>query len=143
MSKEFEGKWKYQSYRLDPGSVAASPTTPTLVRWSPEGVVAVDERGSAGTLKFVGTPIVLKLKIQVTDGTPPSVSISADMPLPDDKRFTNELQGWLVPAELGKEVGEDNPLVVRGSIVQTSADIATTNPQPIYTTGFFVLESIP
>ena len=48
------------------------------------------------------------------------------MKLPGDKQFTNELQGWFVPAKLGQEVGKDNPLVVRGSIVQTSADIAPT-----------------
>ena len=61
------------------------------------------------------------------------------MKLPGGKQFTNELQGWFVPAKLGEEVGAGNPLVVRGSIVQTSADIAK-DPQPMFTTGFFVLE---
>ena len=65
------------------------------------------------------------------------------MKLPGGKQFTNELQGWFVPAELGQEAGKDNPLVVRGSIVQTSADIAPTSPQPIFTTGFFILEPLP
>ncbi|MGH8591014.1 MAG: hypothetical protein ACREXX_17310 [Gammaproteobacteria bacterium] len=65
------------------------------------------------------------------------------MNLPGGKQFTNELQGWFVPAKLGQEVGEGNPLVVRGSIVQTSADIAPANPQPMYTTGFFALEPLP
>lgn len=32
--------------------------------------------------------------------------------------------------------------VVRGTILQTSADIAKTNPQPMLTTGFFVLEPL-
>ena len=27
---KFEGKWKYQSYRPDPGSVAADPTSPDI-----------------------------------------------------------------------------------------------------------------
>ena len=27
---KFEGKWKYQSYRPDPGSVAADPDTPHI-----------------------------------------------------------------------------------------------------------------
>ena len=27
---KFEGKWKYQSYRPDPGSVAADPNTPHI-----------------------------------------------------------------------------------------------------------------
>jgi hypothetical protein len=64
------------------------------------------------------------------------------MKLPGDKQFTNELQGWFAPAKLGQEVGNDNPIVVRGSIVQTSADIPQTDPQPMYTTGFFVLEPL-
>jgi len=139
---KFEGKWKYQSYRPDPGSLAADPKPPTFVRWSPPGVVTIDEDGTTGKLEFTGTPIKLDLKIRVTDGSPAGLSVSAVMKLPGDKQFTNELQGWFVPAKLGQEVGNDNPHVVRGSIVQTSADIAPTNPQPMYTTGFFVLEPL-
>ena len=139
---KFEGKWKYQSYRPDPGSYAADPTPPSLVRWSPPGVVTIDQGGSTGELVFTGTPIKLALKIRVTDGSPGRLSASAEMKLPGDKQFTNELQGWFVPSQLGKEVGKDNPLVVRGSIVQTSSDIAPTNPQPMFTTGFFILEPL-
>ena len=139
---KFEGKWKYQSYRPDPGSVAADPTPPTFVRWSPPGVVTIDQGGTTGNLEFTGTPIKLTLQIQVTDGSPGRLSVSAAMKLPGGKQFTNELQGWFVPAKLGQEVGKDNPLVVRGSIVQTSADIAPTDPQPMFTTGFFILEPL-
>ena len=141
---KFEGKWKYQSYRPDPGSVAADPAPPTLFQpWSlPEkGVATIDEGGTAGTLEFTETPIKLTLQIQVTDGSPATLSVSAAMKLPGGNQFTNELQGWFVPGKLGQEVGEDNPLVVRGSIVQTSADIAK-DPQPMFTTGFFVLEPL-
>ena len=139
---KFEGKWKYQSYRPDPGSLAADPKPPTFVRWSPPGVVTIDQGGTTGKLQFTGTPIKLDLKIQVTDGSPGGLSVSAAMKLPGDKQFTNELQGWFVPAKLGQEVGKDNPLVVRGSIVQTSVDIAPTDPQPMFTTGFFILEPL-
>ena len=139
---KFEGKWKYQSYRPEPGSLAAGLTPPTFVRWSPPGVVTIDEGGTTGKLEFTGTPIKLDLKIQVTDGSPGGLFVSAAMKLPGDKQFTNELQGWFAPAKLGQEVGNDNPIVVRGSIVQTSADIAPANPQPTYTTGFFVLEPL-
>ena len=139
---KFEGKWKYQSYRPDPGSHAADPKPPTFVRWSPPGVVTIDQGGTTGKLEFTGTPIKLALKIQVTDGSPGGLSVSAAMKLPGEKQFTNELQGWFVPAKLGQEVGKDNPLVVRGSIVQTSSDIAPTNPQPMFTTGFFSLEPL-
>src|SRR6478672_12322696 len=133
---KFEGKWKYQSYRPDPGSVGADPKeTLTFVRWSPPdvGVVTIDEGGTTGTLEFTGTPIKLTLQIQVTEGSPGRLSVSAAMKLPGDKQFTNELQGWFVPAKLGEEVGEENPLVVRGSIVQTSADIAPPkDAQPMF-----------
>jgi hypothetical protein len=40
---KFEGKWKYQSYRPDPGSLAADPNPPIFVRWSPPGVVTIDQ----------------------------------------------------------------------------------------------------
>ena len=105
------------------------------------GVVTIDEGGTTGTLEFTGTPIKLTLQIQVTEGSPGRLSVSAAMKLPGDKQFTNELQGWFVPAKLGEEVGEENPLVVRGSIVQTSADIAPPkDAQPMFTTGLFILE---
>jgi hypothetical protein len=135
---KFEGQWKYQSYRPDPVAVTTNATPPTFVPWSPPGVVTIDAGGTTGKLEFTGTPIKLDLKIQVTDGSPGSLAISAVMKLPGDKQFTNELQGWFIPAEPGK----NTPLVVRGSIVQTSADIAKTNPQPMLTTGFFVLEPL-
>ena len=134
--ENIEGKWNYQSYRPEPGCVAADPTPPRFVRWSPPGVVVIDKGGKTGKLEFTGTPIKLDLKLQVTDGSPAGLSICATMKLPKDEEFTNELQGWFVPTKLG----EDTPLVVRGSIVQTSADIAPKNPQPIFTTGYFVLE---
>ena len=139
---KFEGKWKYQSYRPEPGSLAADPTDPKFVRWSPPGEMTIDQGGATGTLEFTGIPNKIRLNIQVTDGSPGGLSISAVMKLPGDKQFTNELQGRFVPAKLGQEVGKDNPLVVRGSIVQTSADIAPTNPQPMFTTGFFTLEPL-
>lgn len=138
----FDGKWKYQSYRPEPASHGADPTPPTFVRWSPPGVVTIDQSGTTGELEFTGTPIKLALKIHVSDGSPAGLSISATMKLPGNKQFTNELQGWFVPSQLGQEVGKDNPLLVRGSIVQTSSDIAPTNPQPMFTTGFFVLEPL-
>lgn len=144
VAAKLEGKWKYQSYRPDLGSLAAVPNPQKFVPWSPpdKGVVTIDAGGTKGTLEFTGTNIKLGLKIQVTDGNPVRVSISAAMKLSETKQFTNELQGWLVPAELGQEVGTHNPFVVRGSIVQTSEDIVPKdkNPQPMYTTGFFVLE---
>jgi hypothetical protein len=139
---KFEGRWKYQSYRPDPASIAADPNHPTFVRWSPPGVVTIDRGGTTGKLEFTGTPITLDIKILVTDGSPGRLSGSATMKLPGGKQFTNELQGWFVPAELGQEAGKDIPLVVRGSIVQTSADIAPTGAQPIFTTGFFILEPL-
>ncbi len=141
---KIETKWKYQSYRPDPGSLAADPKPPTFVPWSPPGlgVVTIDEGGTTGKLEFTGTGIKLDLKIQVTEGCPGRLDISAAMNLSGGKQFTNELQGWFVPAKLGQEVGEGNPLVVRGSIVQTSADIDLKNPKPMYTTGFFVLEPL-
>jgi len=108
---KFEGKWKYQSYRPDPGSVAADPKQPpTFVRWSPPGVVTIDEGGTTGTLEFTvpsGPPPKLTLQFQVTKGSPGRLSVSASMKLPGGKQFTNELQGWFVPAKLGEEVGED------------------------------------
>lgn len=137
---KFQGKWKYQSYRPDPSSVAAAATPPTFTRWSPAGVVTIDEGGTTGKLEFTGTPIKLDLEIQMTDGSTPLLSVSAVMKLPGGKQFTNELKGWFVPAILGEDVSGGNPLVVRGCIMQTSADIAPVNPQPIGTTGFFVLE---
>ena len=139
-----EGEWKYQSYRPDPGSVPADPAvSQTFVPWSPPGLgrVTIDKGDATGILEFMGTKITLDLKIQVTDGDPARLFISASM---RGKTFTNELQGWLVPASLtlGGKVDDNTPLVVRGSIVQTSEDINTDNPQPIYTTGFFVLEPL-
>jgi hypothetical protein len=134
----FTGKWKYQSYRPEPVTVMAGATPPTLVPWSPPGVVTIDAGGATGKLVFPETPIKLDLTIQVTEGSPARLAISAVMNLTGGKQFTNELQGWFVPAETGK----DGPLVVRGSIVQTSASIAPPLV-PIFTTGFFVLEPLP
>jgi len=139
-----EGKWKYQSYRPDPGSVAAVPAaTQAFVPWSPpdHGEVTIDKGDATGILEFTGTKIKLNLNIQVTDGDPARLFISASVDLGGGKQFTNELQGWIVPATLGDAVGGNTPLVVRGSVVQTSEDIVPKdkNPQPIFTTGFFVL----
>lgn len=139
----FEGKWKYQSYRPDPASLAADPSNPSFVRWSPPGVVTINEGGATGQLVFPGLPIKLDLKCEVVAGTPSKVFIAAVMHLPGGKQFTNELAGAFVPAQLGQEVSKTNPLVVRGTIVQTSDDIAPANPQPNFTTGFFVLEPTP
>ena len=137
---KLEGKWKYQSFRPEPGSIDTNPRPPAFVKWSPPGIVTIDSSGTAGILEFTGTPIKLKLELKYTEGNPARVAISAVMPLPNGKAFTNELEGWLVPSQLGKAVGNDNPLVIRGSIVQTSDDIAPTCPQPKFTTGYFVLE---
>jgi hypothetical protein len=139
---KFEGKWKYQSYRPDPGSAAATPAPPAFVRWSPPGVVTVDPGGTTGTLEFTGTPIKLALSIRVADGSPGTLSITAILKLPGGGQFTNELQGWFAPSKLGLPIDDSNPPVVRGSIVQTSADIAPADPQPVRTVGFFVLEPI-
>jgi hypothetical protein len=139
----FERKWKYQSYRPAPGSAAADPAAPAFVRWSPPGVLIVDAGGATGTLEFPGTPVRLPLTIRFTPGTPAGLAVTAVLPLPGGKSFTNELHGWFVPADLGRPAGADNPLVVRGSIVQTSADVDPADPQPAYTTGFFVLEPLP
>jgi len=139
---KFEGKWKYQSYRPDPGSLAANPEPPTFVCWSSPGLVTIDEGGTTGKLEFTTPPIRLDLKFQRTDGSPERLYISAVMNLSGGKQFTNELQGWFVPATLGEAVDANTRFVVRGSIVQTSADIAR-DPQPIFTTGFFILEPLP
>lgn len=135
---KLDGRWKYQSYRPEPGSLAADPEPPKFVSWSPPGIglVTIDKGGTTGTLEFTGTPIKLDLKIQVTNGSPGGLSISAAMKLSVDKQFTNELQGWFVKVD-----DESNPLVVRGSILQTSEDIAPI-PQPMFTTGFFILERL-
>src|SRR3954471_23292823 len=102
---KLEGKWKYQSFRPDPGSLAANPSNPTFVRFSPPGEVTIDAGGTTGKLVFTlptGMKLVLDLKIQVTEGSPTRLSASAVMKLPHDKQFTNELQGWYVPAKLGE-----------------------------------------
>jgi hypothetical protein len=138
-----EGKWKYQSYRPDPVSVSSDAAAPTFVKWSPLGVVMIDAGGITGKLEFPGTPLKLDLKLEVIDGKPERVSISAAMKLSATAEFTNELTGCLVPAELGQSVDDGKPLAVRGSIVLTSKDIAQIDPQPIYTTGYFVLERHP
>jgi len=136
------GQWKYQSYRPDPVNVAADPTPPKFVVWSPPGVVTIDACGTTGNLVFPTKPLLkLDLKIQVIDGKPERVSISAVMNLSPTKKFTNELQGFLVPATSGP-IDNATPLVVRGSIVLTSEDIDPTTPQPLHTTGFFVLEPV-
>jgi hypothetical protein len=135
---EFTGKWKCQSYRPEPGSAAAGPMPPSFVLWSPPGVVTIHAGGATGTLEFTGTPLKLDLAIRETDGSPKALFISAVLKLPGGKEFTNDLHGRFVPAALGQT---SFPRVVRGSIVQTSADIAPL-PQPIYTTGYFVLEPL-
>lgn len=141
MKTTFKGKWKYQSYRPDVGSVTANANFPLFVRWSPPGVLTVADDEKSGTLEFIGKPITLKLmRIEVTEGSPPRLFIRAVMDLPKGGQFTNELHGWFVPGMLGHETGGGNPAFIRGSILQTSADIDPANPQPVCTTGFFVLE---
>jgi hypothetical protein len=148
----WKGQWKYQSYRPVPGSVpavAADPVAslapPAFVPWSKPGEVTIDAGGATGKLVFPAVPTIppLKLTFKFTVGNPAMLSISASLMHPVIK-FTNELQGWLVPATLtlGVEVDENTPLVVRGSIVQTSEDIVPIDKQPIFTTGFFVLEPL-
>ncbi|MGH8547996.1 MAG: hypothetical protein ACRERU_05250 [Methylococcales bacterium] len=73
--------------------------------------MTIDQGGTTGKFGFTGIPITLDLKIQVTDGSPGRLYISAGMNLPGGKQFTNELHGWFVPAKLGQEAGDDNPLV--------------------------------
>ena len=92
---KFEGKWKYQSYRPDPGSLAADPNPPTFVPWSPPGVVTIDECGTTGKLEFTGTPITLDLKFQVTDGSPRGLSISAAMSCPGANNSRTSCKGGL------------------------------------------------
>lgn len=138
--EKLAGTWKYQSYRPEPGSLTADLTPPRFVRWSPPGVATVEPGDASGTLEFsvpLPTPLKLTLKIQVMEGSPDRLSISAETVLQGEP-FTNELQGWFVPATLGEDVGTDAPRVIRGSIVQTSK--FSPDKQPIYTTGFFVLE---
>ncbi|MCY2968934.1 MAG: hypothetical protein NT069_35800 [Planctomycetota bacterium] len=132
-----EGKWKYQSYRTEPG---AGATPPTVVFWSPpgKGEVNIVSGGTTGVLKFTGTPIELALEIEDVAGDPEAVSITAKMKLPGNEYFTNVLLGWKIPDKLNT----GNPDVVRGSILLTSNDIVPTNPQPIYTCGFFILEKL-
>jgi hypothetical protein len=147
----WKGQWKYQSYRPVPGSVPAvatepaePPTPQTFVPWSTPGEVTIDEGGATGKLVLQKVPFPLHLTFQITDGNPVRLSISAVASPPSGKQFTNELQGWFVPATLtlGVEVDDNTPRVVRGSIVQTSEDIAPIDKQPIFTTGFFVLEPL-
>ena len=101
---KFEGIWDYQSYRPDPGSLAADFKSPTFVPWSPPGVVTIDADGKTGKLEFTGVPHI-KLNLQVTDGSPARLSVSAIMELGNGQLFTNELEGWFVPAKLGEKVG--------------------------------------
>jgi hypothetical protein len=138
---QFEGTWKYQSYRFDPAPLAEDQTAPKLVKWSPPGIVTIDDDGATGKLEFVGTGIKLDLQFNITHGSPSMLSITAAMSLPAGGQFTNALQGWFVPAQPGQDVSKGNPLVVRGSIVQTSADIAPPPArQPMFTTGYFILQ---
>ena len=146
LEDRWKGQWKYQSYRPVPGSVPADPAaSQTFVPWSRPGEVTIDDGGATGKLVFPTVPTIppLNLTFKITVGNPAMLSISASLMHPVIK-FTNELQGWFVPAtlELGGVVDENTPLVVRGSIVQTSKDINPTDPQPIFTTGFFVLEPL-
>lgn len=136
------GKWKYWSYRSDPSSVPADPKLTTIIRWSPNGVATIDRDETTGKSGFTETPINLDLKIQISDGSPGSLSISEAIKLAVEKQFTNELQGRFVPTTLGQQVSKDDPRVVGGCIVPTSSDIAPTDPQPISTTGFFILEQM-
>lgn len=137
----FAGQWRYRSYRPQPGAVGAGGAPPGFVVWSPPGVVTVEAGGRRGKLELAGVPFPLQLTFRISEGVPARLSILATAALPNGSEFTNELSGWFVPAKLGESVGPENPLVVRGCIVQTSPDIASP-PQPIFTTGFFVLEPL-
>jgi hypothetical protein len=48
-----ELRGQVEVYRPDPGSLAAGLTPPTFVRWSPPGVVTIDEGGTTGKLEYV------------------------------------------------------------------------------------------
>ena len=141
---EFKGKWKYQSFRPNPSSISTDPNSSTFIPWSPPGTVTVNEDGTTGKLKFKGLEVEIDLKIHVVDEGFDRLWVSAVMQLSEGKQFTNELQGWFVPKNHEQEVGKDNPLVIRGSIVQTSADFGPkkSENQGIYTTGYFVLEPL-
>jgi len=136
-----QGVWKYRSYCPNPVSATVSPSAPAFQVWSPQGTVTIDATGVSGILEFQlaapHPPLKLDLTIQVTAGNPERVSIVAVAQggLP----FTNELQGWLVPADPSQALGASGPVVIRGAIVQTSAGLAPGSP-PIFTTGFFILE---
>jgi hypothetical protein len=151
--REIEGTWFLQVYRPDPGSSFTAdlipgpspvfPIPPRFVSWMNVGIVKIDRGGTTGTLEvFLGTSTKHSLHFRVADGSPATLSASAAMTLPSGKKLTHELQGWFVPKRLGQEVGKDNPLVVRGSIVQTSAGIAEADEQPMFTTGLFVLQPL-
>ena len=86
------------------------------------------------------TPQKAEEKITVT--APPAKVWDAIKDFGKFGKFTNELTGFFVPAKPGAKGG---PVVVRGSIVQTSEDLYFVPPdkqQPKYTTGFFVLEPV-
>ena len=131
---KFTGKWKYQSFLSAP--INTDSKSPEFKAWSTPGEVTVDECGTTGQLVLAGLPKPIDLTIKVIEGKPDQLYISAVMQLSETAQFTNELQGWFVPKD---PKIDGSPVVIRGSIVQTSADIAPT-PQPVYTTGFFILE---
>ena len=131
-----EGKWKYRSYCPVPFSAMASPAAPVFALWSKdEGQVTIDVAETGGTLVF--PKVTLGLKIQVTPGAVKKVSISASAISPQGFVFTNELEGWEVPADPSNPASGD--VVIRGAIVQTSTLPDPAAP-PIFTTGFFVLQ---
>jgi|GEM_PF-2655747 len=140
---KLEGKWKYQSFRPEPTSLPAVRDCRLFKAWSPPGDVTIDASGK-GTLVFKlegGTDLTLDLTCVVSDPVAPATAtrlwVRAVKPLGGGREFTNELQGFLVPQDLATPTGKQ---VFRGTIVQTSADIAPKDPQPQFTTGFFVLE---
>ncbi|AMV22030.1 hypothetical protein [Planctomyces sp. SH-PL14] len=136
---DLEGKWQYQSFRPEPIALSVGVAKPPFEAWSSVGDVTIDAGSKSGTLTFSPPPIAitLALTLTVTDGDPESVSISAVGALPNGAPFTNTLHGWLVPLDPSKPIATDNPAVIRGSIVQTSA--AAT---PKFTTGFFVIKRV-
>ncbi len=139
----FTGSWKYQSFVPNLGSIRIPSGSPTFTPWSPLGDLTVNAGGTTGVLTLAaGTrTLTLNLAIEVVTGTPATLHIKATMPLGPGTAFTNELHGWFTLVDPSRPAGPGNPLIVRGSIIQTSADLpGVPSPQPIGTVGFFILE---
>lgn len=136
-----QGLWRYRSYCPNPVSATVAPSAPAFETWSPEGIVTIDAAGASGTLEFrlpaPNPPLKLDLAITTLSSSPHMVSIKATGQ--GGVSFTNELVGWVVPADLSQGPSAGSPVVVRGAIVQTSAGLKPGSP-PINSVGYFVLE---